>query len=251
MSGKLWEMIMRIMVLTAAAMLAAATAAHADDKYVFLSAGVDFAEDEDITGANAAGQPRDIDVAFDNGDYFSGGFGFVGKDGAYGRFRAEFEAAFRESKVESLALNGVDRAFDSSSEVSIASAMANAYWDSPTFYDRFRVYGGAGFGLAGVDHEIRYLVANASATNGNLQIIIPSSETTYAYQVMAGAELALTPRFSLTTDVRYFDVGDVQVERYIGNTIINGTATSNGTLDSVLDAELQSLTATFGVRFAF
>jgi opacity protein-like surface antigen len=239
-------------LLAAAALLATSGLAVAETRpYIAIAGGIESADDESIRGANAAGQARDINVGFDTGEYLGLSLGLIGEDMAFGRLRGEVEASFRQSEVEGLSLNGVARAFNPSSEVSIAAAMVNGYVDSPLIANRFRIYGGAGFGVAGVDHEIRYLVANAAATGGNLQILLPSSETTNAYQLILGGELKATPRFSLTADVRYFDVGDVQVERFIGNTIINGVATNTGTLDSVLDADLASTTVTFGLRYAF
>jgi opacity protein-like surface antigen len=219
-----------------------AGAQTADNRfYASVFGGVETFDDESITGANAAAQARTINVEFGDGSIFGVAAGVSSADHSMGRFRAEFETAFRQADVEALSLNGVPRQFNPSSEVSITTAMVNAFYDTPVFWERVRAYGGVGFGLANVDHEIRYLVANAAATGGNLQILIPSSESTYAYQLVLGSEIELSPSWSLTGDVRYLDVGDTQVERYIGNTIINGTATNNGTLDS----------ATVGLRYRF
>lgn len=242
-----------ILTATAAAIIAISTAAQAQDNrfYVAGTLGSDTFDDETISGANAAAQRRDINVEFDDGGYYGVALGLIGNEGRYGRIRGEVEASFRSADVEALMLNGVARSVVDGSEVSIASAMINGFYDTPVYFDRLRFYAGAGLGVAGVDHEIRYLVANPLATGGNIQIIIPSSETTVAYQFVGGAELALSPSWSLTADVRYFDVGDVQVERYIGNTIINGTATNIGTLDSVLDADLSSVTVSAGLRYRF
>jgi opacity protein-like surface antigen len=234
-------------------MIAVSSAAHAQENrfYVAGTFGSDAFDDETISGANAAAQRRDINVEFDNGGYYGVALGLLATESTYGRVRGEVEASFRSADVQALALNGVARNVAEGSEVSVASGMINGFYDTPVYFDRFRLYAGAGLGIAGVDHEIRYLVANPAATGGNLQIIIPSSEMTVAYQFIGGAEVALSPSWSLTADVRYFDAGDVQVERYIGNTIINGTATNIGTLDSVLDADLSSVTASAGIRYRF
>jgi opacity protein-like surface antigen len=249
---------MRLSLLVSAAALVgplvaeSALAQTADNRfYASVFGGAETLDDESITGANAAGQARNINVEFGDGSVFGAAVGVTGGDMSFGRFRGEFETAFRQSDVEALALNGTARQFNPSSEVSITTAMVNAYYDTPVFWERVRAFGGVGFGIAGVDHEIRYLVANAAATGGNLQILLPSSETTYAYQLILGSEIELSPSWSLSGDVRYLDVGDVQVERYIGNSILNGVATNNGTLDSVLDADLTSISATIGLRFKF
>lgn len=240
-------------ISTVALVLALASAASAQDGrfYVAGNIGTDSFDDESIRGANAAGQARDIAVSFDDGEFSSLAIGVLGEEGRYGRFRGEVETSFRASDVEGLVLNGGARTVIDGSEVSIAAALVNVYYDTPVYFDRLRFSVGAGFGVAGVDHEIRYLVANTAATGGNLQILLPTSETTTAQQFVLGAEVKLSSAWSLTADVRYFDVGDLQTERFIGNTIINGTATNNGTLDSVLDADLSSTALSVGLRYRF
>ncbi len=244
---------MRRTVFAAAAAFAFAASASAQERsvYVGVFGGGDFVEDESINGANAAGAVRDIDVEFDTGSVFGAVVGVAGAEQSWGRIRGEVEASFREADMSALALNGVARQFNPASEVSVSSALVNAYYDSPLYADRVRFFAGAGFGIAGIDHEIRYLVANAAATGGNLQILIPTTETTFAYQLIGGAEVELGGNWSLIGDVRYFDLGDVQVERFIANSIIDGTATNNGTLDSVLDADWSTISATVGLRYRF
>ena len=240
-------------ISTVALVLALATTASAQDGrfYVAGNIGTDSFDDEAIRGANPAGAARNIDVTFDDGEFASLAIGVLGAEGRYGRIRGEVETAFRASDVEALVLNSVARTVIDGSEVTISSALVNVYYDTPVYFDRLRLFVGAGFGVAGVDHEIRYLVANPAATGGNLQILLPTSETTTAQQFVAGAEFKLSSAWSLTADVRYFDVGDVQTERFIGNTIINGTATNSGTLDSVLDADLSSTAFSAGLRYRF
>lgn len=236
------------------AMVAGSANAQSTDKrfYTSLFGGAETFDDESIIGANAAGQARNINIQFYEGSVFGAALGVSSADSSFGRFRGELEIASRQADVDALALNGVTRQFNPSSEVSVTTAMVNALYDSPVLWDRYRVFAGAGIGLAGVDHSVRYLVANPAASGGNLQILIPSSETTSAYQLILGAEVELTSSWSLLGDVRYLDVGDTQVERYIANSIINGTATaSTGTLDSVLDADLSSTSFTVGVRYRY
>lgn len=246
----------RILAAAAAALagLAGPALADANSFYIGGFVGGDMPDDESLDGANAAGQLRDIDVALEEGTLFGLVLGVATPEQDFGRFRAEIEAGFRSSELEGLNLNGVARVVQPGSEVSVASGMLNVHYDTPVFLDRVRLNLGAGFGVAGIDHEIRYLVANGAAigsTPGNLQIAIPSSEMTYAYQIIGGIEVMLAPGLSLTGDVRYFDLGDVQAERYILNSIINGVATTNGTLDSILDADYATTSLTIGVRVAF
>lgn len=245
---------MRAMLLAAsAAALSLGCAAQAQDQefYVGVFAGVDFPDDEAIDGFNAFGAPRDINVELDAGPVFGLTLGFAAPDQAWGRVRGEVETSFREAEVDVFTLNDVDRALEERSEVSVAAAMINLYYDTPVLADRFRVYGGVGFGLAGVDNEILYLVENPNAISGNARIAIPSTETTYAYQLIAGGEVQLGANWSLVGDVRYFDVGDFEVQRFIRNSIIDGVATNNGTIDSILDADYSTVSLTAGLRYRF
>jgi len=228
--------------------------AAAQDPYVTLFAGLDKAADEAIDGRNAAGDLRDIDIAFDNGALVGGALGVSTRETAHGRARAEIELSYRTSELEGLTLNGVDRVIADGTEVGVAAGMLNLFYDTPQFQNRVRFSLGAGLGAAAINHDIRYLIAVPPATGsipGQIQIAIPTSEATWAWQLIAGAEIALSPKLSLTGDVRYFDVGDVQVERFVMNSFINGAPTTTGTLDSVLDADYGAASLTIGLRYRF
>ncbi|MEO1252640.1 MAG: outer membrane beta-barrel protein [Pseudomonadota bacterium] len=216
----------------------------AEDRKLYVTAkyGLDLQSDEAIRGANVAGAPRNIDIEFDNGRYASAAIGYIAADGAMGRLRFEVEAAYHESDVEQLSLNDVERAFRAGSNVSATTGMINAYYDTPLIADRFRIFGGGGFGIGSIDHEVRYLVERPEEAGGNLAIAIPSTETTFSYQFGGGLEAVITPRISLVGDVRYVGFGDTQVERFVLTT---------GAIDSVLDADKSSVVASGGVRFTF
>ncbi|NWG70767.1 MAG: outer membrane beta-barrel protein [Parvularculaceae bacterium] len=238
----------------AALMMGAAASADDGGFYVGAFAGLHFPEDVQLNGFNAANQVRAIEARLDNGTVYGAAVGYAGRDHSFGRWRAEVETSFRSADLDGLALNGVDRTVLDGSEVSTVAALVNVAYDTPKFFDRLRFSAGAGFGLAVIDHEIRYLVANAAAIGsipGNLQIAIPSSEATYAYQLLGGADFALTNRLSLTTEFRYVKQGDVDAERFILNSIINGVATTNGTLDSILESKHDFKALTFGLRYRF
>ncbi len=219
-------------------------AAAADDRNFYVSAkyGLDQQSDEAIRGANVAGAPRNIDIEFDGGRYAAAALGYIAADGAMGRLRFEVEAAYHESDVERLLLNDVERAVRTGSNVSATTAMINAYYDTPLIADRFRVFGGGGFGIGSIDHEVRYLVERPAEAGGNLAIAIPSTETTFSYQIGGGLEAVITPWISLVGDVRYVGFGDTQVERFVLTT---------GAIDSVLDTDKSSIVASGGVRFSF
>lgn len=222
--------------------------------YFGVVGGVDLRDNQNLDGATPGGAVRNIEVEYDNGSMFGVSVGLLGKDYSWGRVRGDVEFAYRVSDVEYLALNGIARVVQDGSKTEIMTGLVNAYYDTPLYFDRIRFSIGAGFGIANVNHGINYLVANAAAIGaqpGNLQIALPSSETTYAWQISGGTEIKLTDMISLVGDVRYLEINDVQVERYVGNSIINGVATTQGTLDSILKTDLSTVTVTGGLRIAF
>jgi hypothetical protein len=222
--------------------------------YFGVFGGIDIRDDQNLNGQTPGGAVRDIVVDYDNGWVFGANIGIAGRDYAWGRVRGEVEFAFRKADVGALALNGVDRVVQDGSETTVTTGLVNAYYDSPLLYDRLRLSVGAGFGIANINHGINYLVANAAAIGtipGQLQIALPSSETTYAWQLIGAAEVKINETLSFVGDVRYLSINDVQVERYVGNSIINGVATTQGTLDSILKTDLQSVTVTGGLRVTF
>ena len=228
-------------------------AVHAGEHQAYVSGmiGINMPDDENFLGANAAGQGRDIQAQLDDGTQFGLSLGLMTKDYDWGRVRGEVEVAYRESDLEGLVLNAVSRTIIEGSGVDVTTAMVNLSYDTPKVLGSLRFSLGAGYGLASVTHDIRYLVANAAAIGsipGQLQIAIPNSETTDAYQLIGGAEVELTPGISLIADVRYLEVGDTKGERYILNSIINGVATTNGTLDSILDADYSTVSLNAGLR---
>jgi opacity protein-like surface antigen len=247
----------RLQRLAAAALVAAfaSTAAKAEpETYVAVFGGIDLPDDERINGTNANGDLRDIDVGFDQGELFGAALGIVSDDFSFGRVRGEIEFSSRESDLESLSLNSVDRTVNAGSHVSVQAGMLNAYYDTPQFFDRVRFSLGAGLGVAAIDHQIRYLIAVPPAIGsipGQIQIAIPSSEVAHAYQLIGAMEVELSSKLSLTADARYFDLGDVQTERFVLNSFINGVPTTTGTLDSILDARYATTSFTVGFRYKF
>lgn len=218
--------------------------------YVGALAGTSMPAEETLFGANEADVLRDIVIDFDSTNYLGANLGVVVADGSPGRVRAEVELSHWQAGVDALSLNDVDRVVLDGSEASVAAGFINAWYDSPRFFDRMRLSVGIGAGIAGVDNEVQYLVANAAATGGQAHIAIPSTEVTYAYQLMVGVEFELSPGWSLVGDARKIELGDYQVERYILNTPGVGAGT-NGTLDSILDAEWSATTFSLGMRYTF
>jgi opacity protein-like surface antigen len=218
--------------------------------YAGVFAGAAMPDEETLFGFNEAGVLRDIVIDFDSTTYLGANLGVVVADGASGMARAEVELSHWQASVDALSLNDVDRVVLDGSEASVTAGFINAWYDSPRLFNRMRLSVGIGAGIAGVDNEVEYLVANAAATGGQAHIAIPSTEVTYAYQLMAGIEFDLSPGWSLVGDVRKIELGDYQVERYILNTPGVGAGT-NGTLDSILDADWSATTFGVGLRHRF
>ena len=246
----------RLALLLAGVAIAGAAGPAAAQTAVYVTAfgGSDSPGRETLDGANSSGAARHIEATLDDGSIFGAALGVTSPDYSFGRFRAEVEVSSRKSDLQGIELNGVARTIRDDGNVSVSTGMVQALYDTPLYWDRVRFHVGAGYGFAAVDHNLGYLVANAAAIGsspGNFLINIPNAETTSAYQVMAGAEFVLTPTWSLTADVRSLRVGDLQAQRFIENSIINGTPTTTGTLDSVLSADYSSTSYTVGLKYAF
>ncbi len=217
-------------------------AAQEPNFYVQGNIGSDFQHDEEIRGENVSGSPRNLDLSFETGSFKSVALGAYGPEGAWGRVRFDIELARREADLEQLVLNDVERLVRPGSDVSSTSAMINAAYDTPQFFERVRGFAGAGFGVANLDHEVRYVIERPEAAGGNIAIAIPTTETTSIVQLFGGVEVEVLQNLSVIADVRHVDYGDSQVQRF---------NFSSGTLDSVLDVKKASTSVTFGARFAF
>ena len=224
-------------LLTALLLTGVAGTALADDKreiYGGVFVGLSQADDATAAGANAAGAPRTINLSYDDATLFGVNAGVAGAEQSWGRLRAEIELAFRENDVDQLIFNGNNPGFRPGSHTSLTTSFLNAYWDSPLINDRFRIGGGAGFGVAAIDQEIFY--------TGAAPFALSNSEVTQAYQLIGQGEWRLNDQFSLIGDVRYLDTGDFSVER------VN---LSSGALESILDSDWTSTETSIGLRYRF
>ena len=236
---------MRLPTLAAALVLVGAIPAYAQTSdnrfYVSLHAGQDVQDDEAIRGFNAAGLPRNNDLTFSDGRVYAVALGIKAFEGDWGRVRFDAELSQRKADLDTIFLNNVQQTARQGSHVRMTAAMLNAYYDTPVYFDHLRFYVGAGAGIADVDHQVRYQITGGTNPS-NAQIAIPSAEPTWAYQLVGGAEYALTKNWSLLADVRTVKFGDMQIERF------NLTA---GALDSVNDTDKTSTSVTAGLRFSF
>jgi opacity protein-like surface antigen len=239
---------MRLPVIAAAAtiVLAGADPAQAQTPehrfYASIHAGQDVQDDESIRGFNVANLPRNNDLTFADGRVYAAALGVNAFQGDWGRVRFDAELSHREADVETIFLNNVEQTIRQGSHVLMTAAMLNAYYDTPVYFDHVRFYAGVGAGIASIDHQVRYRITGG-ATPSLANIAIPTSEPTWAYQLVGGGEYILTPNWSLLADVRFVEFGNHQIERF------NLTA---GALDSVNDvSDKSSVSVTAGLRFSF
>jgi opacity protein-like surface antigen len=225
--------------------------------YITVFAGKEYGEDfrqAPDGGLTVGGQPRNIDIELDSGKILGGAIGLASRDNKFWRLRGEIEVSYRKSDLQALALNGVDRVINRSSDVSAGAVMINGYLESPKLFNRIRVFAGGGFGATLVDNNIYYLVAVPGAIGtepNNLQINIGDTEVTSAYQFMAGVDIAITKRLSLTGSVRQFQTGELHSKRFIQNAFIGGVPTTQGVLDSVLEYKYRSTSGLVGLTYRF
>jgi opacity protein-like surface antigen len=236
---------MRLPAIAAAATILLAGSAHAQTPenrfYVSLHAGQDRQDDQAIRGFNVANLPRNNDLTFDDGRVYAAALGINAFEGDWGRVRFDAELSQREADLDTIFLNNVEQTARQGSHVRMTAAMLNAYYDTPVYFDHVRFFAGAGVGIANIDHQVRYQITGG-ANPSNANIAIPTAEPTWAYQLVGGAEYALTKDWSLLADVRFVEFGDVQIQRF------NLTA---GLLDSVNDTNKSSVSLTAGLRYAF
>ncbi len=235
-----------ITLLAAVSALAATQAAARDgdsvhssegDIYVSVFVGDNLGRDQRFEGANPAGAVRNIETPTKDGLLGGAAIGVVLSDSGIGRFRTEAEFSATKNDVRDLILNDVPRDLVRGRK-SVTAGMLNLAYDTPRIFDRVRLTAGAGFGLAAIDYDIQYNVAAA----GPAISISTNQSGRLAYQLIGGASVAITDRLELTGDVRYFEVGSHQVERFNLTT---------GALDSVLGTKYRATRLTAGIRYGF
>jgi opacity protein-like surface antigen len=152
--------------------------------YVSLHGGVGWLQDASLDYVNDALPSRSL--GFDTGWTVAGAAGFQ----LTPWWRAEIEVGQRGNGVRNIS-PGVG----SSGFVSATTLMVNGYLDIPIRGGGLTPYVGAGFGKAWISHDLT--VDGATLT--------PSSNTTspWAYQLMAGANIAIAPRWSAGMEYRF------------------------------------------------
>ncbi|MBF0562676.1 MAG: outer membrane beta-barrel protein [Alphaproteobacteria bacterium] len=184
----------RRFVLLGSALVLALTlplTAQAETKGFYIGAGVgaDFAVDSAATAAAGRNTVR----------YDAGPSGLVTVGYGFGAFRTELEGAYRTNDVSGTggALLG-----NVGGSARTWSLMVNGLYDINTGTP-FTPYLGAGVGVGFVNASLSGTRPAGSPTG-----LYNGSDTTFAYQAIAGVSYAVTPRLSLTADYRYVATTD-------------------------------------------
>ena len=168
---------------------AAQDVAAQDGTYVSLSGAYVFSEE--------VGTSIGLEAQTDDGYAIAAA---VGR--SFGPLRAELEGSYRESGVGEA--RGLGLTVPGGGDVSALSAMANVYFSPDVQLGPVRPYIGAGAGIS------RFKASNVEAVGIAGLGPVSASETGFAYQLMAGAELPLSQAATLTAGYRYFATPDVE-----------------------------------------
>jgi len=192
-----------ILLLLAVPVVAAAAQSR-PGAYVSGFLGVNQTDDATLnTFDYALGTARDYDLEFNPGIYLGGTGGYD-----FGMFRLEGELSYRDAEIDEITTpSGARFRGSDDSSLGTLAVMFNAFVDlenaSPV-----TPYFGAGVGFATLSFE-----DDAFESNGN-PIFYEDSATTGAFQLGAGLEISLNPRFSLDLGYRYFKTGEATFDEY-------------------------------------
>lgn len=252
-------------LLSTAAGLVLAGAAHADGWYVSGAIGTNIQDDSSNSGSTGAfttgnlGDGTTLDVAdgtaygwdteFDNGTSFSAEVGRTYYDA--GGYRAGLELVYSNADVDTHtdvtlgggAIGALDAASIASSadplgvtvaevvadgrgEITQTALFVNGYYDF-NHTGTFRPYLGAGLGFA--DVNVTY---NPSGIG-----VIDDGETKFAYQLKAGATYAINESWEVFGEYAYRATDDIE--------------TNNDLFPGTLDIENQQSAISIGARFRF
>ena len=127
----------------------------------------------------------------------------------YGRIRGEFELGWNDDAKDSnnFAFKVKETYHHKfATELSVYSAMLNAYYDIDTGTE-FTPYVGGGIGMAHLKNKTK---ATGSTPEGALNSGSSESENNFAWNIGAGVSYALNDKVSLDAGYRYADYGNVK-----------------------------------------
>jgi len=177
--------------------LALPLAAHAESQgfYIGGAGGADFAVDSKAS-TGAGHNKLQLDT---------GGTGLLNFGYDFGSFRTELEGAYSGNDISGTR-GATLRNPGGSTET--WSVMFNGFYDFHNNSD-FTPYVGGGIGVGFVNASLTGVRPTGSAVG-----LYNGSDSTFAYQGIAGISYALTPNLSLTTDYRYFATTDAEIKSH-------------------------------------
>ncbi|MBR0651854.1 OmpA family protein [Roseomonas terrae] len=237
---------MRALLLATAAWLGAAGAAAAQPLsgvYIGGGAMLNFLQDSDVTlGAGLAGSAATLGMGNSGTVKYNLGYGgalAVGYGFGNG-LRAELEGSYRYNEVDSISGFGGGGSFGQiRGSQRTYGMMANVLYEfdvSP----RFRPYLGAGVGWMWTEwHAVR-------GTNSIARIGSDDTDSSFAYQLIAGFAVPISQRWALTLDYRFLQVVDPELDGLAAR-----VAAPNGVSRGSMSTDSFNHSVMFGVRYAF
>ena len=196
-------------LMAAAATFAIAPAAHAyEGLYGSIGAGLSyFGFENDVSNDGGGGSGP---IAFDSDSDYDNGIGVYTSLGyALGNgWRPELEFAYRNADIDQIDPDGPGFTGIPSGSIagdtSIYSVMGNLIYDFNGISERATPYVGLGAGIAVIDHDITGSIATGQPTQPLSISYGNSTDTTFAYQGIAGIAFALAENLALDLSYRYF-----------------------------------------------
>ena len=237
---------MRALLLASAALIGAtgaASAQHVSGLYISGGAMLNFLQDSDISlspglanSQAVAGMGRDGTISYNVG---YGGALAIGYGFGNG-LRAEFEGSYRYNEVDGMSGFGGGGSFGQfRGSQRTYGVMANLLYEfdvSP----RFRPYLGAGVGWMWTEwHAVR-------GTNQVARIGSDDTDSNFAYQLIAGFAVPLSPSWALTLDYRFMQVVDPELDSQAARVV-----TPYGTARGKIDTDSFNHAIMLGVRYSF
>ncbi len=154
--------------------------------YLFGFGGANWLED-----ADGSFNGTSVDLNSDTG--WTGGAGFGWRSDFLGGTRAEIEGAYRSNQLDEARFDGLSIGLGDgdNAEINSTSIMLNLVKEFPLFNGGLVAYAGGGAGWSSVQARVNFAGDD-----------FEDSSEVFIWQVIAGLELPITPRFGLYTEYR-------------------------------------------------
>jgi len=194
--------------------------------------GGNFASDAEFSG-DIGGTSQTVENEYDTGFAIGGAFGKAwGEFGGIG-VRTELELSYRENDIDQIFFsgNGPDAEINVSGDSSSTTVFGNVLFDLPLKDSPLTPYAGVGIGVAFTEQDFAY----------GPGVTVGDSDEVFAGQFIAGVSYDISERYSLTLDGRYQRAFGVESRR----------VAPDGTLTGTIKEDLDSVSATLGLRVKF